>query len=186
MRSANRVANKKLSGQAVIGFAIKTSLWRTMIMVGVGTGNSRSKRIRLVCQLASPTWVARLTNGFGISTSRSWSLTSAQSYIPPDPKSDKALIMAEELLRGVKTNLAFPSNANKRGLDSVQNHLEQCKWWRCCKPARSARAMGWCYAYTNSHSISRWLQHIPPPANPASTLPGLFSTPVTVCAPTPP
>jgi carboxyl-terminal processing protease len=34
--------------------------------------------------------------------------TGSQSYVPPDPKNDKALIMAEELLRGAKTNLAFP------------------------------------------------------------------------------
>jgi carboxyl-terminal processing protease len=34
--------------------------------------------------------------------------TGSQSYIPPDPKNDKALIMAEELLRGTKTNSAFP------------------------------------------------------------------------------
>jgi carboxyl-terminal processing protease len=36
--------------------------------------------------------------------------TGSQSYIPPDPKNDKALIMAEELLRGTKTNPAFPPN----------------------------------------------------------------------------
>ena len=34
--------------------------------------------------------------------------TGSQSYVPPDPKNDKALIMAEELLRGTKTNPAFP------------------------------------------------------------------------------
>ncbi len=36
--------------------------------------------------------------------------TGSQSYVPPDPKNDKALIMAEELLRGTKTNPAFPPN----------------------------------------------------------------------------
>src|SRR5450755_5079178 len=36
--------------------------------------------------------------------------TGSQSYIPPDPKNDKALIMAEELLRSTKTNPAFPPN----------------------------------------------------------------------------
>ena len=36
--------------------------------------------------------------------------TGSQSYIPPDPKNDKALIMAEELLLGTKTNPAFPPN----------------------------------------------------------------------------
>jgi len=34
----------------------------------------------------------------------------SQSYIPPDEKNDKALTMAEELLRGTRTNPAFPPN----------------------------------------------------------------------------
>jgi carboxyl-terminal processing protease len=37
--------------------------------------------------------------------------TGSQSYIPPDPKNDKALTMAEELLRGTQVNSAFPPNA---------------------------------------------------------------------------
>jgi len=37
--------------------------------------------------------------------------TGSQSYIPPDPKNDKALIMAEELLRGTQVNSAFPPNS---------------------------------------------------------------------------
>jgi carboxyl-terminal processing protease len=36
--------------------------------------------------------------------------TGSQSYVPPDPKDDKALIMAEELLRGTQQNSAFPPN----------------------------------------------------------------------------
>jgi carboxyl-terminal processing protease len=36
--------------------------------------------------------------------------TGSQSYIPPDEKNDKALTMAEELLRGTRTNPAFPPN----------------------------------------------------------------------------
>jgi carboxyl-terminal processing protease len=36
--------------------------------------------------------------------------TGSQSYIPPDRKDDKALNMAEDLLRGVKVNSAFPPN----------------------------------------------------------------------------
>jgi carboxyl-terminal processing protease len=36
--------------------------------------------------------------------------TGSQSYIPPDPKDDKALQMALELLRGTSTNAAFPPN----------------------------------------------------------------------------
>jgi carboxyl-terminal processing protease len=34
--------------------------------------------------------------------------TGSQSYIPPDPKNDKALQMAEDLLRGKVRNSAFP------------------------------------------------------------------------------
>ncbi len=37
--------------------------------------------------------------------------TGSQAYIPPDAKKDKALIMAEELLRGTQVNSAFPPNA---------------------------------------------------------------------------
>src|SRR5262245_7980122 len=34
--------------------------------------------------------------------------TGSQAYIPPDPRNDKALNMALDLLRGIKTNSAFP------------------------------------------------------------------------------
>jgi len=36
--------------------------------------------------------------------------TGSQSYIPPDAKNDKALHAAEDLLRGVQVNSAFPPN----------------------------------------------------------------------------
>jgi carboxyl-terminal processing protease len=36
--------------------------------------------------------------------------TGSQSYIPPDPKNDKALNLALDLLRGIKVNSAFPPN----------------------------------------------------------------------------
>ncbi len=36
--------------------------------------------------------------------------TGSQSYVPPDPKDDKALHTALELIRGTKTNAAFPPN----------------------------------------------------------------------------
>ena len=36
--------------------------------------------------------------------------TGSQSYIPPDPKNDKALNMAVDLLRGTQVNSAFPPN----------------------------------------------------------------------------
>ena len=34
----------------------------------------------------------------------------SQSYVPPDPKNDKALHEADDLLRGIKTNPAFPAH----------------------------------------------------------------------------
>src|SRR5262252_6517469 len=36
--------------------------------------------------------------------------SGSQSYVPADPKNDKALHMADDLLRGVTTNAAFPAN----------------------------------------------------------------------------
>ena len=40
----------------------------------------------------------------------------SQSYVPPDQKDDKALAMALELLRGSKTNPAFPPNPKSANL----------------------------------------------------------------------
>jgi carboxyl-terminal processing protease len=42
--------------------------------------------------------------------------TGSQSYVPPDPKDDKALKMAADLLRGVITNSAFPPSAKRAAL----------------------------------------------------------------------
>jgi carboxyl-terminal processing protease len=39
--------------------------------------------------------------------------TGSQSYVPPDPKDDKALHMALELLRGTQVNPAFPPNSKQ-------------------------------------------------------------------------
>jgi carboxyl-terminal processing protease len=39
--------------------------------------------------------------------------TGSQSYIPPDPKDDKALKMAADLLHGVKVNAATPAQTEK-------------------------------------------------------------------------
>jgi carboxyl-terminal processing protease len=39
--------------------------------------------------------------------------TGSQSYIPPDPKDDKALKMAIDLLRGATTNAAFPPDPKR-------------------------------------------------------------------------
>ncbi len=35
--------------------------------------------------------------------------TGSQSYVPPDPKDDKALKMAADLLHGIKVNAATPT-----------------------------------------------------------------------------
>ena len=42
--------------------------------------------------------------------------TGSQSYVPPDPKDDKALKMAADLLRGAITNSAFPPNPKRASL----------------------------------------------------------------------
>jgi carboxyl-terminal processing protease len=42
--------------------------------------------------------------------------TGSQSYVPPDPKNDKALKMAVDLLKGTITNSAFPPNAKRAAL----------------------------------------------------------------------
>ena len=39
--------------------------------------------------------------------------TGSQSYVPPDPKDDKALKSALDLIRGVTTNSAFPPNPKR-------------------------------------------------------------------------
>jgi carboxyl-terminal processing protease len=39
--------------------------------------------------------------------------TGSQSYVPPDPKDDKALKMALDLMRGTVTNAAFPPNPKR-------------------------------------------------------------------------
>jgi carboxyl-terminal processing protease len=38
--------------------------------------------------------------------------SGSQSYVPTDPKNDKALHMADDLLRGAATNAAFPPDPN--------------------------------------------------------------------------
>jgi carboxyl-terminal processing protease len=38
----------------------------------------------------------------------------SQSYIPPDPKDDKAIKLGLDLLRGIKVNSAFPPNPTRR------------------------------------------------------------------------
>jgi carboxyl-terminal processing protease len=45
--------------------------------------------------------------------------TGSQSYIPPDPKDDKALGMALDLLRGIKVNSAFPPS-NRRASNEAR------------------------------------------------------------------
>ena len=41
--------------------------------------------------------------------------TGSQSYIPPDPKDDKALHTALDLIRGIQKNSAYPPNQKDHG-----------------------------------------------------------------------
>ena len=42
--------------------------------------------------------------------------SGSQSYVPPEQKDDKALTMALELMRGSKSNPAFPPNPKQANL----------------------------------------------------------------------
>jgi carboxyl-terminal processing protease len=41
--------------------------------------------------------------------------------VPPDPKDDKALKMADDLLHGVKVNASAPGTAEKASIDKPSN-----------------------------------------------------------------
>ena len=43
--------------------------------------------------------------------------SGSAAYVPPDPKDDLQLIYAEQLLRGQKTDPAFPPNPEKAVLN---------------------------------------------------------------------
>jgi len=45
--------------------------------------------------------------------------TGSQSYIPPDPKDDKALHTALDLIRGIQKNSAYPPNPRRRSRTRV-------------------------------------------------------------------
>jgi carboxyl-terminal processing protease len=47
--------------------------------------------------------------------------TGSQSYVPPDPKDDKALKMAADLLHGVKVNATAPATGDKAAIDKPAN-----------------------------------------------------------------
>jgi len=47
--------------------------------------------------------------------------TGSQSYVPPDAKDDKALKMADDLLRGVKVNASAPATGDKAAIDKPSN-----------------------------------------------------------------
>jgi carboxyl-terminal processing protease len=47
--------------------------------------------------------------------------TGSQSYVPPDPKNDKALKMADDLLHGVKVNASAPATGDKAAIDKPAN-----------------------------------------------------------------
>ena len=45
--------------------------------------------------------------------------TGSQSYVPPDPKNDKALKMADDLLHGVKVNASAPATSDDKATDKA-------------------------------------------------------------------
>ena len=47
--------------------------------------------------------------------------TGSQSYVPPDPKDDKALHIALDLLRGIIKNSAYPPNPKTRRTERRPN-----------------------------------------------------------------
>jgi carboxyl-terminal processing protease len=52
--------------------------------------------------------------------------TGSQSYVPPDPKSDKALTMALDLMRGAQKNSAFPPKPPARLAEGVASDSNAC------------------------------------------------------------
>jgi carboxyl-terminal processing protease len=52
--------------------------------------------------------------------------TGSQSYVPPDPKNDKALNMALDLMRGEQRNSAFPPRPLTRLAERVRLHSNAC------------------------------------------------------------
>jgi hypothetical protein len=58
--------------------------------------------------------------------------TGSQSYIPPDPKDDKALHTALDLIRGIQKNSAYPPNPktvapNKVALSPTEHGASQMR-----------------------------------------------------------
>jgi len=47
--------------------------------------------------------------------------TGSQSYVPPDPKNDKALKMADDLLHGVKVNPTAPATGDNASVERAPN-----------------------------------------------------------------
>jgi carboxyl-terminal processing protease len=47
--------------------------------------------------------------------------TGSQSYVPPDPKNDKALKMADDLLHGVKVNPTAPVTGDNASVERAPN-----------------------------------------------------------------
>ena len=48
--------------------------------------------------------------------------TGSQAYIPPDPKNDKALHTALDLIRGIQKNSAYPPNPKPRCRTEIREH----------------------------------------------------------------
>jgi carboxyl-terminal processing protease len=64
--------------------------------------------------------------------------TGSQSYIPPEAKDDKALLMANDLLRGTQVNTAFPPNT-KAPMPTPRPRPRCARTWRCMGRSRRYR-----------------------------------------------
>ena len=73
--------------------------------------------------------------------------TGSQSYIPPDPKNDKALKMALDLIRGITTNAAYPPNPKARRAE-----LDRRRQRRTCSGRPIGRPVCFCGACSAADS----------------------------------
>ena len=80
---------------------------RTRGVLREGAARSRQPELRRADSVAESTLRGHLK-------AQGQEETGSQSYVPPDPKDDKALKMADDLLRGTIVNADFPANPKTR------------------------------------------------------------------------
>ena len=79
-------------------------------VVAMGTDGAKDAKAAPAQKAAGPAEAAEASLRGHLKGDAGKEQTGSQSYVPPDPKDDKALIMADELLRGTQKNSAFPPN----------------------------------------------------------------------------